>query len=173
MSNEEKNLFYLEELPDYKVATFYYDVRGWDLIDVENRIVGKVTNLLVNKKEERVVYLDVEINKFLIEEGYKTYQVPASEGIHGFLNKEGEEHLIVPVGMVSLDVEQKKVLTNQIDYDTFAKAKRFKSGDAIDREYELILFRDFMKEDPINLSILDENFYKRKEFENSLQRMES
>ncbi|MBF0234635.1 MAG: photosystem reaction center subunit H, partial [Desulfamplus sp.] len=75
-----------------------------------------MTNLLVNKKAERVVYLDVEVDESLIEVGYNTYHVSASDGVHGFLNKDGDEHLIVPIGMVTLNQEQKKVLTNQIDY---------------------------------------------------------
>ncbi|MBN1113637.1 MAG: PRC-barrel domain-containing protein [Bacteroidales bacterium] len=170
MSDNNKSLYYLEELPDYKVASDYYDVRGWDVIDAENRTVGKVTNLLINKQAERVVYLDVEVNKSLIEVGYNTYQVPASDGVHGFINKDGDEHLIVPIGMVSLNKEQKKVLTNQIDYNTFAKAKRFKSRAAIDREYELTLLRYFLRDDTIDISIMDKEFYKRKEFDNSLHR---
>jgi sporulation protein YlmC with PRC-barrel domain len=170
MSNNNKNLCYLEELPDYQVASDYYDVRGWDIIDAENRTVGKVTNLLVNKQAERVVYLDVEVNKSLIEVGYKTYQVPASDGVHGFLNKDGDEHLIVPIGMVSLNREQKKVISKQIDYNTFAKARRFNKGAAIDLDYELSLFSHLIGNDTMDIAILDDEFYNRKEFNNTFQR---
>lgn len=172
MSHNNKNLYYLEELPEYEVASNYNDVRGWDVIDAENRNVGKVTNLLVNKRAERVVYLDVEVNKALIEDGYKTYQTPASDGVHGFLNKDGDEHLIVPIGMVSLNIEQKKVLTNQIDYDTFAKAKRFKRGAAVESDYELFLFHHYIPEEAKTITTTDDTFYNRKEFENSLHRKE-
>lgn len=173
MSDSNKTLYYLEELPDYQVASDYYDVRGWDVLDAANRTVGKVTNLLVNKEAERVVYLDVEVNKSLIEVGYDTYQVPASEGVHGFLNKEGEDHLIVPIGMVNLDVEQQRVLTNQIDYNTFAKAKRFNSGLSINPDYELNLFRHFMRDDALDVTIIDNGFYHRKEFKNPLHRKDT
>lgn len=172
MSEHIKNLYYLDELSDYKVATDYYDVRGWDVIDAENRTVGKVANLLVNKQAERVVYLDVEVDKSLIEVGYETFQVPSNEGVHGFRNKDGDEHLIVPIGMVSLDTEQEKVLTNEIDYNTFAKAKRFKSGAAIEPDDELFLYRHYLGDDKIDQSIMDKDFYKRKEFVNSLHRKE-
>ncbi|KUO60087.1 photosystem reaction center subunit H [bacterium BRH_c32] len=173
MSDNKKNLYYLEELPDYKVASDYHDVRGWDVIDAENRTVGKVTNLLVNKELERVVYLDVEVNKSLIEFGYKTYQVPASEGVHGFINKDGEDHLIIPIGMASLDIEQKRVLTNQINYNSFAKAKRFNIGTAFDRDYEFNLFRHYTSNDAIDLAIIDEEFYNRKEFDNTSHRRDT
>ncbi|MBI2420093.1 MAG: PRC-barrel domain-containing protein [Ignavibacteriales bacterium] len=168
MSDTEKNLFYLEELPDYQVASHYSDVTGWDVVDAENRTIGKVSNLLVNIKTERVVYLDVEVDKELIEKGYETYQVPASEGVHGFLNKDGEDHLIIPIGMVCLDKEQKRVFSSHIDYKTFAKAKRIKKRAVVDNDYELVTFRHYQNKDTIELKDLDDYFYNRKEFEDSL-----
>lgn len=168
MPDQTKNLFYLEELTDYKVADDYCDVRGWAVIDADNRNIGKVTNLLVNKIAERVVYLDVEVDKTLIQDGYNTYQVPVSEGVHGFINKDGDDHLIVPIGMVSLDEENKNVLTNQIDYTTFAKAKRFNKVDVIDADYELISFRHYLGNDPVESVNWDNKFYERKEFNNTL-----
>ena len=170
MSKKNKNLYDLEDLPDYQVESDYHDVRGWEIIDAENRTVGKVTNFLVNKQAERVVYLDVEVDKSLIEFGYNTYQVPASDGVHGFKNKDGDEHLIVPIGMVSLNIEKKKVLTNQIDYNTFAKAMRFNKGTAIDSDYELNLFRHFIGDDAADITIIDNDFYNRNEFDSSLRR---
>lgn len=150
MTDDNKDLFYLEELPDYKVASHYSDVRGWDVIDADNRTIGKVTNLLVSKKDERVVYLDVEVDNALIKGGYDTYQAPASDGVHGFLNKDGDDHLIIPVGMVSLNEEGKKVLTEHINYDTFLRARRFPKGTAIDREYELCVLRHYSGDDDPN-----------------------
>lgn len=170
MTNQTKNLFYLEELSDYKVADDYCDVRGWDVIDAENRNIGKVTNLLVNKKAERVVYLDVEVDKTLIEDGYNTYQVPASEGVHGFLNKDGDDHLIVPIGMVGLDKENKNVRTDQINYKTFAKARRFNKVDFINTDYELLIFRHYLGENQNEDIRIGDEFYNRKEFENSLSK---
>jgi len=169
MSENEKNLYYLEELPDYQVATNYSDVRGWDVLDADNRVVGKVTNLLVNKKTERVIYLDVEVDKALIEEGYDTYQVPASQGVHGFLNKEGENHIIIPIGMAKLDNEKQNVMTNQINHDTFTKAKRFIKGTDINREYESIILRHFLEDDTTDIEVLYEKFYKVKSFDDIMK----
>ncbi len=84
MTKDNKDLFYLEELSDYEVASDYSDVRGWNVIDADKRTIGKVTNLLVSKKEERVVYLDVEVDTTLLQVGYETFQTPVSEGVHGF-----------------------------------------------------------------------------------------
>ncbi len=164
MVDKNKNLYYLDELSGYKVASDYCDVRGWEVKDAGNRTIGKVDGLLVNKQAERVVYLDVEVDEAVIEEGHKAYAIPASKGVHGFLNEDGDNHLIIPIGMVSLDEEGKKVCSNQIDYSTFTKTSRFRKGSDIDSDYELKVFRHYTTENPA----VDEKFYNRKEFDNSL-----
>ena len=169
MTDTNKNLYDLGELSDYKVASDYSDVRGWDVIDFENRNIGKVDHLLVSKKAERVVYLDVEVDKTLIEDGYNSFQVPASDGVHGFVNRDGDDHLIIPIGMVRLDEDEKKVLTNQINYTTFAKARRYNKVDVIDPDSELILLRHYIGDNTVDSIKFDDEFYKRKEFENSLR----
>lgn len=172
MENANKNLFNLDELPGYKVAENYSDVRGWDVKDANNRTIGKVDHLLVNKTAERVVYLDVEVDESLIEEGYNAYQTPTSEGVHGFLNKEGDNHLIIPIGMAALDEKNKLVNTNQIDRSTFARAKRFKKGDNIDFPYELNSVRHYRGDNTIQSSNTVDGFYDREEFNNAFHRID-
>ncbi|PKP32221.1 MAG: photosystem reaction center subunit H [Bacteroidetes bacterium HGW-Bacteroidetes-16] len=166
MTDTNKNLFNLDELSGYKVAENYSDVRGWNVKDANNRTIGKVEHLLVNKAAERVVYLDVEVDTTLIEEGYNTYQDRVSDGVHEFLNKEGENHLIIPIGMAVIDEENKLVNTNQIDRSTFAKAKRFKKGDVIDFGYELDVVRHYRGDNTIHSSNAADGFYDREEFNN-------
>jgi len=166
MTDTIKNLYNLDELSDYKVARDYCDVRGWDVRDDNNRTIGKVDHLLVNKIAERVVYLDVEVDEKLIEEGHNTYQVRVSDGVHEFLNKDGENHLIIPIGMAIIDERNKLVTTNQIDSSTFAKAKRFRTGDVIEFGYELVLIRHYKGDDTIHSSNVIDGFYNREEFNN-------
>lgn len=166
MTDTNKNLFNLDELSDYKVAENYSDVRGWDVKDANNRTIGKVDHLLVNKTAERVVYLDVEVDESIIEEGHNTYQDLVSGGVHGFLNEEGEDHLTIPIGMAVIDEKNKLVNTNQIDSSTFAKAKRFRKGDTIDFEYELNLVRLYRGDNTIYSSNSVEEFYAHEEFNN-------
>jgi hypothetical protein len=170
---EDRNIYYLHELKDYKVASDYPDVRGWEVKDTDKRTIGTVDNLLVNKKAERVVYLDVEVDSALIEEGHNTYQTPASEGVHSFLNQDGENHLIIPIGMADLDEKSKLVTTNQIDSSTFAKTKRFRKGDAIGFDYELNVVRHYKGDNTIHSSDLSDGFYNREEFDNSIHRRDS
>ena len=170
MTDTNKNLFNLDELSGYKVAENYNDVRGWDVKDANNRTIGKVDHLLVNKTAERVVYLDVEVDETLIEEGFNTYQNLANSGVHKFLNKEGENHLIIPIGMASINEKNKLVNTNQIDSSTFAKAKRFRKGDDIDFGYELNLVRHYRGDNTIHGSDSMDEFYDREEFNNSFHK---
>jgi hypothetical protein len=170
MTDTNKNLFNLDELSGYKVAENYHDVRGWDVKDANNRTIGKVDHLLVNKIAERVVYLDVEVDPTLIEEGHNTYQTPVSEGVHSFLNEDGENHLIIPIGMAVIDDENKVVLTNQIDSSTFAKTKRFKKGDDLDFGYELNVVRHYRGDETIQSSNAVDGFYDREEFKNSFHK---
>jgi len=165
MTDKNKNLYYLHDLSEYKVADEYVDIRDWDVIDADKRTIGKVGGLLVNKQAERVVYLDVEVDESLIEAGHETYATPANEGVHEFLNKDGENHLIIPIGMVTLDEYNKIVYTDQINYNTFAKTKRFTKGVEIEKSYELMVLPHYLPDnqfqeegDTIN------QFYNRKEF---------
>lgn len=164
MANNNKNLFYLKDLSDYQVASGYHDVRGWDVIDAEGHHVGKVEGLLSNKNTERVVYLDVAVDEKLIEEGHKIYNEPASEGPHEFINKEGENHLIIPIGMVRIDDDNEKVVSDQIDYRTFSTAKRFKAGEEIESKYELTLIRHYTGDETIVVKDVTDEFYERPEF---------
>jgi hypothetical protein len=173
MSEQNRNLFYLDELSDYRVASGYSDVRGWDIIDADDMTIGRVADLLVSKKDERVVYLDVEVYEDLQDPEHSLLQKPASSGIHGFVNRKGEDHLIVPVGMVRLDEENHKVVTDHIDHQTFDRAKRFRKGAEIDRDYELALLRHYIGDTADDRTDLDDRFYARKEFESSLSGKES
>ncbi len=165
MADKNKNLYYLHELSDYKVDDEYADVRDWEVIDANKRTIGKVDGLLVSKQAERVVYLDVEVDKSLIEAGHETYAVASDKGVHEFLNEDGENHLIIPIGLVTLDEDDKKVHTSQIDYTTFAKTKRFKKGVDIEKSYELMVLPLYFPGDQFDEESGSENqFYDRKEF---------
>lgn len=171
MSENNKNLYYLEDLSDYKVASDYSDVRGWEVKDIDSRTIGKVEGLLANIETKRVVYLDIQVDKSLIEDGHEVFNKSANDGAHGFINKEGENHLIIPIGLVTLDEENKKVLSDEINHSTFTRTKRFSKGAALDRNYEVIVFKSYFPAKTIDETELkDENFYGRQEFNRSKDR---
>lgn len=146
MKEDKKHLYYLDELSDYKVDSHYSDVSGWPVKDNDNRVIGKVSNLLVNLNLEKVVYLDVEVDKTIIDANHDPYSSPTHTGVREFVNKKGENHIIIPIGMVTIDDKHKFVFTNSIDYQTFAGTKRMTSGANIDREYETMVLNSYNRD---------------------------
>lgn len=136
MAEHKKHLYNLDELSDYKVSDGFPDVRGWDVKDIDNRVIGKVDNLLVNKEAERVVYLDVEVDKSIIEANYDPYRSSNDHDVKEFINKDGENHVIIPIGLVDVNTDSDYVYTDKINHRTFAETKRYRKGDHIDRQYE-------------------------------------
>jgi hypothetical protein len=144
--NTDKHLFYLNELSDYKVSSDDPDVRGWKIKDVDKRVIGKVDNLLVNKNTERVVYLDVEVDKSILEAKHDPYRSSASDGVDEFMNKDGEEHLIIPIGLVKLNEDDKFVYSEKVNHKTFAETKRMKKGSNVNREYEKLVLESYNRD---------------------------
>ncbi|MCB7480005.1 PRC-barrel domain-containing protein [Christiangramia sediminis] len=136
MSTKEKHLYYLNELKDYKVNHKDQDIRGWMVKDLDNRIIGKVDNLLVNKELGKVVYVDVEVDQSIIDTNHDPYSSNPNSEIKEFLNKDGENHIIIPIGLIDLNLDDKYVYTQSINYQTFAETKRYRSGNTISRDYE-------------------------------------
>ncbi|BAO54974.1 PRC-barrel domain-containing protein [Nonlabens marinus] len=163
-TDNKKNLYYLEELSNYKVADDDKDVRGWEVMDNDNRNIGKVDNLLVNKNTERVVYLDVELDKSVIDNNYQPYSSRAKDGVHNFINKDGENHVIIPIGMAHLDLDNETVSTTKINHDTFSRTKRVKKGTRIDRDYEVIILDTYVRSENKTDYPQDDTFYEREEF---------
>nr|MBC7612192.1 photosystem reaction center subunit H [Pseudopedobacter sp.] len=162
MKDENKDLYYLHDLSDYKVAEDYPNVRDWEVQDVDYRKVGTVDGLLVSKSAERVVYLDVEVDKTIIENGHEAYGKPTAEGVHEFLNKDGDDHLIIPIGLVKLDEEHKIVHADQINYSTFVNTSRYSKGSNIGRDYELGVYKTYVPDGEKYET--EEEFYGRKSF---------
>lgn len=163
-TDKEKNIYYLEELSDYKVKDSDKDVRGWEVKDKDGRVIGKVDNLIVNKNTERVVYLDVEVDHSIIEANHKPYQNKAKDGVHEVLNEDGENHLIVPIGLAHLNLESELVFTKSVDYNTFAETKRIKKGTQIDRDYEVLVLTNYNRDQDKVVYPKDNSFYDRIEF---------
>ena len=170
MENKDKNLFRLDELSDYKVASNYSDVRGWKIVDSDNRTIGKIDNLWVNKDMQRVVYLDVKVDKTLIEDRHnEVHDAIANDNGKEFIYQDGDSHIIIPIGSVSINKDTKIVLANGIGYDTFRKTSRYSHQHNFDRNYEKRVMNSYYPENNISHGSdidNDDNFYNRKEFDN-------
>ena len=169
MENKDRNLYRLDELSDYKIASNYSDVRGWKIVDSENQTIGKVDNLWVNKDMQRVVYLDVKVDKKLIEDSRKeVHNALANENQKEFIYKDGDSHIIIPIGSVSINKDLKTVMANSIGYDTFRNTSRYSSQHNFDRNYERRVMKSYYPEhdSSLNSDSDDDTFYNRREFDN-------
>jgi len=136
MSTPNKHLVHLSQLKDYKVDHHDHDIRGWKLLDRNKRTIGKVDNLLVNQDLGKVVYVDVQVEQGIIDKNHDPYSGSQQTEFKEFINKEGENHIIIPIGLIDINAEEKYVYTEGIDYQTFAETKRYRSGSDISRNYE-------------------------------------
>lgn len=161
----EKNLNYLSELSDYKVASDDPDIRGWKIKDRDGRTVGKVDDFIVHKGSERVVYVDVEVDKDLIDIDRDPFQKePSSTGVSEYIDRSGENHVIIPIGMVDIDTEHKMARTDAIDHTTFRNTRRFRKGTAIDRDYEVSVYNSYVPADRRLPEGDRSDLYEREEF---------
>ncbi|MHC0440190.1 PRC-barrel domain-containing protein [Flavobacterium sp. 3-210] len=168
MENKNRNLYRLDELSDYKIASNYADVRGWKIVDADNRTIGKIDNLWVNKDMKRVVYLDVKVDQKLIEDNQnEVHDVIANDNGREFIYKDGDNHIIIPIGSVSINKDTKIVMANSIGYDTFRNTNRYNRQNNFDREYERKVMNSYYPEnDPDSVYYSDDDtFYNRREFE--------
>jgi hypothetical protein len=169
MENKERNLYRLDELSDYKIASNYSDVRGWKIVDADNRTIGKIDNLWVNKDMQRVVYLDVNLDKGLIDDSRnEVHDAIANENGREFIYKDGDSHIIIPIGSVSINKDTKIVMANSIGYDTFRNTSRYNRQHNFDRDYERNVLKSYYpkNESGFGSESDDDNFYNRREFDN-------
>lgn len=167
MENKDKNLYKLDELSNYKIASDYSDVRGWKIVDAENHTIGKIDNLWVNKDMKRVVYLDVKLDKGLLDDSHNEVRdVIANDNGKEFIYKEGDSHIIIPIGSVNINKDTKTVMANSIGYDTFRNTSRYNTQNNFDREYERRVMKSYYPENDPNYDSNDDAFYNRREFDN-------
>lgn len=143
MNTQEKHLSYLSELSDYKVDDHHADVTGWEVKDAALRRVGKVQNLLVDIRTERVVYLDVEVDSSIIDAEHDPYAATGNSGMREFINERGQNHIIIPIGLVDINRADKYVYTENIDHHTFASTKRIRPNAPIARDYENMVLETY------------------------------
>lgn len=169
MENKDRNLYRLDELSDYKIASNYSDVRGWKIVDSDNRTIGTIDNLWVNKDMQRVVYLDVNVDKKLIEDSRnQVHEAIANDNGREFVYKDGDSHIIIPIGSVNINKDTKIVMANGIGYDTFRNTSRYNSQHNFDRNYERRVMNSYYPDDISGFGSEndDDSFYRRREFDN-------
>lgn len=119
----DRHLFKLTELDDYKVSGDDPDVRGWPILDRDRNEFGRVEELIVDPEKEKVRYLDV---------------VPHTQQSVD----EGDLHMLIPVGAARIIDDENKVIVDAVDQDRLRSYPMFR-GDYISRDTELRVVESF------------------------------
>ncbi|MBJ6143612.1 PRC-barrel domain-containing protein [Hymenobacter sp. BT559] len=94
----------LRDLPTFEMATGDPDPRGWAVRGGDGQVFGTVTELLVDPESQRVLYLNVEL-----ERGLPGVPTPAPHA---------ETQILLPLGAVNLDTEGSSVFVTALRRDT-------------------------------------------------------
>lgn len=137
MSQEnEKKLFRLKELKEFKVAKDEPDIRGWDVTGQDGALVGHVDELIIDPDLMKVRYLQVKLDKALAV-------------------SKGDRYILVPIGRARLVRHEKKVSIQNLDHNNIRFYPIYR-GEPITREYEYGL-REALQEDTMENRQVYEN----------------
>lgn len=130
---DEKRLRFLHDLDELQIAHEQPDVRGWNLVDKRGEVIGTVENILVDVQKEKVRYLDIALDESIIG---KNYEPQDNQNIEGFINQEGENNLLVPIGLARLDAEEQRVVVDNVAKNAFHRTPRYNTEAPIGADYE-------------------------------------
>lgn len=114
--HDERKLFKLSELDDFRVAKGDPDIRGWRLVDGTHNPIGNVKELIADPRAERVRYMDVVLDR-------------------EFWKSDDERHVLIPIGAAHVDEEDDKVIVDKVDREKLLASPHYK-GEAITRDFE-------------------------------------
>lgn len=122
---KNQNLRFLENLDDYKVHHDDIDPRGFTVKLSSGETIGKVEGLLADVSARKVRYVEVEVDDKLIN----TYQ--------GNQYTKQDRHLLLPVGIVRIDADQRSVSVNDVSYNRVSNYPRFNREHGYTTGYEI------------------------------------
>lgn len=113
-------LYRLSEIGQYEISPNNPDIRGWTLIGLDGERIGKVNELIVDTQEQKVRYLDIEVDHDIA--------------------KEKNHHILVPIGVARLHKNDDNVLVEGLSSATVNSYPDF-DGQTITPEYEQLIRR--------------------------------
>jgi uncharacterized protein (TIGR02271 family) len=140
------NLTPLSRMDDFQVSSNDPDVRGWDVLANDDKKIGKVEDMLVDRTAREVRYLAVR------REG----------GLFSALTGGGSGYVLIPVGEVRLDRDRKVYLDSlgsseigsmqEYDLDSFSRSEGFAQSGTSDRLSSDRLNTDTQREARVTVS---------------------
>ena len=142
-----QRLFYLHDLPDFKVHHDDPDVRGWKLKLDSGDVIGTVDNLIVDKALRKVRYLEIKTEEAFATT-YRDRATYLDRDFHDGRKAGVDELVIVPVGMIRLDYDSKTCVASGVTADYFGQAPRYRRGSTLRPRYEIETLHYYDNEHP-------------------------
>jgi sporulation protein YlmC with PRC-barrel domain len=111
---EEKGLYKLKDLKNYKIVKPNLDARGWKVFSLDNKDIGIVDEIIIEPKLKRARYLDIYLNSEI-------------------KLKNRSRHLFTSVKMVKFNRENKSV--NLINIKTAITLKKIENNSEPEKEF--------------------------------------
>jgi uncharacterized protein (TIGR02271 family) len=132
----------LDQMDDFKVADGDPDVRGWTVLGSDNRKIGKVDNLLIDRSAMKVRYLDVDVDNDLVEDR--------------------DRHVLIPIGYARLNNDDDSILVQEMASTDVATLPAYDQS-GMTRDYETSVRQRFDQGFATSGSA-DDNFYEHEHY---------
>ncbi len=137
----------LRDLTDFEVADDNPDVRGWTVRGNDGQALGTVYELIVDVEALKVRYLDVELDS-------------------RFKISEYENHILLPIGVASLDAEDDNVFVPALNAESALNYPPY-TEIQITRAYEEAMLRALGKDSaPANPLFYEQESFDANSFYN-------
>jgi photosynthetic reaction center H subunit len=113
------------------------DVRGWEASTRDGKRIGKVYELIVDPKARKIRYIEIQTDKDMGK-------------------RDEDEHILVPIGVTSLDEKEDKVIVN-MDFSVMSSYPLYRGGE-IARSYEDSI-RSAVRMDTLTARDPDDEYY--------------
>jgi len=147
MNDENSRLVPLGRTRDYAVREGMPDVRGWDVVGGDGAVLGRVSELMVDRDAGRVRYLEIETGD------------AERRRVH------------VPIGLARLDAERDAVLVPTVTTATMLALTTVRpdaQGATLTREYEVHVRRSLAGEIPADVAPerdAEDRFYEHEHYD--------
>ena len=138
-TDPDDRLIGLGSMSGYKVRKGEPDIRGWDVVTSDRKKVGNIHDLIVDPGSMKVRYIDIALDKNLLETKDKT-------------------HILLPIAGAALDDDDNRVYLEQITREQLLTIPPYDHR-PITREYETAI-RNFFSPGEKTVSVPgQEDFY--------------
>lgn len=146
-TDRDERLVALSTMKKFRVAKGESDIRGWDVVTRDHKKIGDIHELIVDPVSLKVRYLDIALDRKLLETRDKT-------------------HILVPIAGATLDDDDNRVYIDNISAAEIEAIPPYDHRPIV-REYEMMLINAFNRTDSAAASpTVSESaeFYDRPQF---------